>query len=178
MNNFGSLEAILERADAELKGKQRENILAFREKADLTKRLITIVDVPGTPELDSLEKAPALNPKAKGLYEELGFKVERFFAQPVTMASDHADYRIISSCAELQKYCEHLTERGRFAVDTETTGLDPLTAELVGISIACGDGSGKGTGRSAAYIPLQASDQERCLAWDDVRPIIGPLLEE
>jgi DNA polymerase I len=57
------------------------------------------------------------------------------------------NYETISTLERLDEWIAEAFERGRFAVDTETTSLDPMQAELVGVSLASEPGR-------AAYIPL------------------------
>jgi DNA polymerase-1 len=68
-------------------------------------------------------------------------------APPVQLAFDHGAYEKIDTLAALQAWIDRIHEVGHVAVDTETTSLDEMRAELVGISL-CVD-----AGR-AAYIPL------------------------
>ncbi len=142
----GTLEAILA---ATHKGKLAENLAAFVPKAELTRRLITLVDVPAVPSLDALAMDRA-SPADSAPFERLGFQVVRFTpkAEPKA-ASDGAVYETLTADS-FPAYCERLARAGRFAVDTETTGLDPLTARLVGVSFACGEHGGTG----AAWLPL------------------------
>ncbi len=61
---------------------------------------------------------------------------------------DRAAYRLVDDEAELARWVARARDLGRVAVDTETTGLDPLSARLVGVSLALGPGD-------ACYIPLR-----------------------
>jgi DNA polymerase-1 len=60
---------------------------------------------------------------------------------------DHADYETIRDPAALTRWIEAIYAMGYAAVDTETTGLDNQTADLVGISLSTAPGNG-------AYIPV------------------------
>jgi DNA polymerase I len=60
---------------------------------------------------------------------------------------DRSGYATISSLAELDAYITEAFEEGRVAIDTETSSLDPMQAELVGISLCSAPGR-------ACYIPL------------------------
>ncbi|MGB0507747.1 MAG: DNA polymerase, partial [Pikeienuella sp.] len=65
----------------------------------------------------------------------------------VTGAIDHSTYETIRDAAALQVWIDEVYERGEVAVDTETTSLDEMVAELVGVSLATKPGR-------AGYIPL------------------------
>ncbi|MEK7413196.1 MAG: DNA polymerase I [Planctomycetota bacterium] len=164
----GSLHAILQ---ATHKGKLAESIAAFAPKAELTRTLITLVDVPDMPPLDSLqinrEQAPDPTP-----FERLGFQVARF-ARPTQakLASDGCAYLTLDTHS-FPAYFERLVRGGRFAVDTETTGLDPLTARLVGVSFAHGEDGGRG----AAWLPLLGPGGE-IVPWQQVFAPLKQLLE-
>ncbi len=171
INEFGSLEALLDRT-AEIKQPKRR--ASLEENADLiriSKRLVSLDDqVALDVTLDDLE---CRKPDAEGLLKfltEMEFRglarrvSERLkVAAPVIeapapddkpqaqeevrLAFDHAGYEAIRDMAALQRWIDRITEIGHVAVDTETTSLDEMQAELVGISL-CVD-AGK-----AAYIPL------------------------
>jgi DNA polymerase-1 len=142
----GTLEAVLA---ATHKGKLAENLAAFVPKAELTRKLITLVDVPGVPALASLAVDRASTTDAAP-FERLGFQITRFTPKAeAKVASEGAVYETLTA-ETFPAYCQRLARAGRFAVDTETTGLDPLSARLVGISFACGEHGGSG----AAWLPL------------------------
>lgn len=60
---------------------------------------------------------------------------------------DHTAYETVMSVEALQKWVNRIYDAGVVAVDTETNSLDPMQAELVGISLATDEGV-------ACYIPL------------------------
>jgi DNA polymerase-1 len=60
---------------------------------------------------------------------------------------DRSRYQTLRTAAELDAWIARSREAGRVAVDTETTGLDPMQAELVGFSLALGP-------NEACYVPL------------------------
>ncbi len=165
----GTLERILA---ATHKGKLAENIAAFIPKAELTRRLITLVDVPDVPPLTSLAvDRDSLSDPAP--FERLGFQVTRFTpkAEPKPASADTV-YEILTADT-FPAYCERLARAGRIAIDTETTGLDPLTARLVGISFACGEHGGRG----AAWLPLLGPSGV-VVPWSDIVAPLARLLAD
>ena len=64
---------------------------------------------------------------------------------------DHSKYEIIRDAEHLKRWIDQIYFTGIVATDTETTGLDNQTAELVGISFSTEPGNG-------AYLPLGHSD--------------------
>ena len=177
---YGDLATVLANVE-KLKGKQQENVRAFIPLAEHTKRLITLIDVPQLPALDTLaiDRQRGIDPE---VYTSFGFSVAKFAKQaPVAVApgataivpvTTPTAYRLLS-LADLPIYLAELRAAGRFAIDTETTGLDPHTAELVGISFAYG----QPTPTAAAYLPLKAPDHA-CPAWSEVAPLLAPLLAD
>ena len=68
-------------------------------------------------------------------------------AEALTQKLDRGRYVTITTLEELDRWIAAAHEAGALAIDTETSSLDPMTAELVGISLSTGPGR-------AAYIPL------------------------
>ena len=183
----GSLDAVLAAVDT-LKGKLAENVRDFIPRAQSVRDLIRLVEVPNLPPLDAfaIDRTTPIDPAP---YVACGFALARFGltaqgtaamntaapplvpAVPATAARPEP-YRTLT-LDELPALVEGLRAAGRFALDTETTGLDPHSAELVGISVACGDDEGRG----AVYIPL-AGTEAPTIAWADAKPILAPLLED
>ena len=68
-------------------------------------------------------------------------------AQATATPVDRSRYETVTTLARLQEWVARATQIGIVAVDTETTGLDPMQAELVGFSLATGP-------NEACYVPL------------------------
>ncbi|MBI69845.1 MAG: DNA polymerase I [Phycisphaerae bacterium] len=80
-----------------------------------------------------------------------------------------AGYQLIDTKAKLKALLKHLKDADIVAVDTETTGLNPMAAELCGVSISKGEGEG-------AYIPTKCP--EKHLDQDEVIEALRPILED
>ncbi|MBN1486630.1 MAG: DNA polymerase I [Anaerolineae bacterium] len=81
------------------------------------------------------------------------------------------DYHLVVDAVTLEKLVAGLSESPVFTLDTETTGTDPMVAELVGISLT--DKAGM-----AWYIPVQSLPDEPVLALETVARHLGPLLAD
>ena len=81
------------------------------------------------------------------------------------------DYRLVGSLEELDSIVEKIGTAGRFAVDTETTALDPMQAELVGVSLAW-------ELDKAYYIPVAHKQKERNLPKAEVLGRLKKILGE
>jgi DNA polymerase I len=163
----GDLTTIL---GATHKGKLAENLAAFVPKAELTRRLITLVDVPDVPPLESLA-VDRSSPADPAPFERLGFQAARFLPKAEPKAASAGAESIRLDADSFPAFCERLARAGRFAVDTETTGLDPLSAKLVGVSFAWGEGDG----RTAAWLPLLGPGGE-IVPWSRVAEPLARLL--
>ena len=156
LNEFGSLESLIDRA-AEIKGKVGENLRNSLEQLPLSKALTTIkTDVEVPISLKDLKRDPADRDlllkefgrlEFKGWLAELeGDQIEGENAQP-PQAIDQKSYELITSIERLEEWVNRLSSVTFFAIDTETTSIDYMSAKLVGVSFAVGVGD-------AAYLPL------------------------
>ena len=156
LNEFGSLESLIDRA-TEIKGKVGENLRNSLEQLPLSKALTTIkTDVEVPISLKDLKRDPADRDlllkefgrlEFKGWLAELeGDQIEGENAQP-PQAIDEKSYELITSIERLEEWVNRLSSVTFFAIDTETTSIDYMSAKLVGVSFAVGVGD-------AAYLPL------------------------
>ena len=156
LNEFGSLESLIDRA-TEIKGKVGENLRNSLEQLPLSKALTTIkTDVEVPISLKDLKKDPADRDLLLKEFDRLEFKgwlaelegdqIEGENAQP-PQAIDEKSYELITSIERLEEWVNRLSSVTFFAIDTETTSIDYMSAKLVGVSFAVGVGD-------AAYLPL------------------------
>ncbi len=173
IDEFGDLENLLANLD-QVKGKRRENLETYADQARLSKRLVTLVD---TLELDADYADFALTEPDRealtALFKECEFhKLLQEFSSDTRASAAGADYRCVLNAADLDAMLAALKGAKRFAFDTETTGLDPLRAELVGLSFSVAPGA-------AWYVPLGhhylgVPDQlPKKKVLDAVRPLLG-----
>ncbi|MEE8189815.1 MAG: 5'-3' exonuclease H3TH domain-containing protein, partial [Kiloniellales bacterium] len=163
IEEYGDLDTVLERAEEIKQPKRRQNLIEFAEQARISRKLVTLKDdVPVEVPLDELRlRSP--DPKAlreflerykfrtiiARLRELLGEEGEAGAAPGAAAPPEPgaADYELVQDLAALQAWIVAATEQGSVAVDTETTSLDALSADLVGVSLALAPGR-------ACYIPL------------------------
>ena len=190
LNQYGSLDEIVAHA-AEIPGKVGESLREHLGRLDLSRRLATIscdVDLDQRP--DDLLRRPPDTAKLKDLYlrlelssllrqltasaEETGTAGNVAAASPLTPAPDRQrEYECIVDEAALGDWLARLRASELFAFDTETTSLDYMAAEIVGVSFCVEPGK-------AAYVPLAhdyagAPDQ---LSREAVLGKLKPLLED
>jgi len=158
LQQFGDLETLKARAD-EVKGKVGDNLRVSLGQLPLAHELATIrCDVSLAVGPEGLVPRPADRPVLRALYEHL--EARRLLATldeassgedaepaPPAASDTPAVYETLLTMADLARWLDRLKEAELIAIDTETTSLDTLRAELVGISFAVEAGS-------AAYLPL------------------------
>ncbi len=148
IDEYGDIETLLANLD-QLKGKRRENLETYADQARLSRQLVTLVD---DLDLEVNEKDFVLaEPDREALstiFRECEFhKLLQEFAGASDDPTAQADYRAVCDEAALAKLVKVLQDAERFAFDTETTSLNPMRAELVGLSFAVTPGQ-------AWYIPV------------------------
>ncbi len=161
IETYGDLETLLERAGEIKQPKRRENLLEYAEQARISKKLVTLKDdVPVEEGLDDFGMKEPDKETLRAFLERYEFRsvLTRLADQLESgeMATEAAEeppvdqtsYELVQSLEALQPWIEGAQEAGILAVDTETTGLDALQVDLVGVSLAL-------PGGRACYIPLQ-----------------------
>ncbi|MFH1891655.1 MAG: DNA polymerase I [Candidatus Zixiibacteriota bacterium] len=179
LEKHGSLEAVLAAAEQiEAKGLRRK-VTEGRESAILSKELVTIltdVDIPLG--FDDLEIKPWDNERVGELFKTLEFS--RFLdrlgdaaaSAPKQKSPDFKqDYRELSTLDDLEKLLACARKKGELTFDTETTGLDPLTADLVGLSFCVDEGE-------AFYLPVAHEGYVGNLPLDKVIALLDPVLSD
>jgi len=152
LQRYGGLEGVLGNAES-LEGKIKELIKGGRLEAEESKSLVVLKDDVklGISWKDCVVKAPLDNEVAeflrkcefKSLLDEIlpgGDKGERLLEYEV-------EVKTVLLASELEEIVKTARETRSISIDTETTGLNPLEAALVGISIAFDE-------KKAFYIPV------------------------
>lgn len=182
LEQYGSLDEIMAHAD-QFKGKIGENLRASLGQLPLSKDLVTIRrDVPLDTESEGLSRAEPDRESLRALYAELEFSSwlkqldtpqETGEDTPTSAAPEDTDYEIVLDAKALERWIKQLQKAELFAFDTETTDLDYMRADIVGVSFAVEAGK-------AAYVPVAhrypgAPDQ---LQRETVLERLRPLLED
>jgi DNA polymerase-1 len=146
IQEYGDLDSLLERA-AEVKGKIGEKLREFADQARLSRRLATIDRrVPIEYAFADFALTPPDNGRLNELFKEYGFTtLIKDLSSTATLSSQ--EYRTITDGDAFRELLGRLREAEAFAVDLETTSLNTLEAEIVGISLSLSD-------HEACYIPV------------------------
>jgi DNA polymerase I len=163
---FGDLDAILANADRISGKRAREAVQQHADLARLSRDLVTIRrDVPLSLELDRLRVRPPDVARLTDLFTELEFrslipKLSSLDLAPAgnvapatqparvvpgapslaTLTPARAEPSIVDDPAQLPAAVAEWRRAPLLALDTETTSLDPMRAELVGLSLAVASG--------------------------------------
>jgi DNA polymerase-1 len=135
---------------------QAPTLLGFLRKMEfntLTKRIAEALDAP-VPAIERTapQQPPAGVKQAKadaggGNGANTPAAAVAFYAREATAPIDRTKYEPVTKLERLQEWVATAQGMGRVAIDTETTNIDPMVAELVGFSLAVGPGV-------ACYVPL------------------------
>jgi DNA polymerase-1 len=168
INEFGNLESLLDRATEIKQPKRRQTLIDHRAQIELSKRLVQLdCDMTLPFGLDDLEIRDPEPEKLLAFLAEMEFRTvtkriaDRLGAEapiietapvanvatPDEVPFDADGYECVRTLDALQVWIDRIMERGYVAVDTETTSLNEMRADLVGISLCV-------TAGQACYIPL------------------------
>ena len=162
VNQFGSLDEVLNHAGEIKQNKRRETLLANIENAKISLQLVKLKD-----DVNVLHELKDYTCKAPDLDKVLAFadkyelksirpRVEKWVIEQTERCGGQAvrkptevvkKYELVQDEASLKRWCDMAKAAGRFALDTETTGLDPFHDKIVGFSLAVAPGV-------ACYVPL------------------------
>ena len=162
ISEFGNVETLIEKCNTINKDRIRKLISDNVDNIILSKRLVTLhKTIEIETKLEDLELT-TLNLEKLLVFTkmmELNTLSKRISSQlqesnsSKTSKDDQRElkptkrYEIIQTENALNRWCEEILEKKFFAIDTETTSLDTLNAELVGISMCIDLGK-------ACYIPI------------------------
>jgi len=179
LEQFGDVDTVLAEAETITAKGVRAKVMDHQEAARLSKTLVTIdaaVPVVITPE-ELRRQEPDLE-ACRRLFTELEFftLLKQLLGEQTEIATEESHipnrYSRVSSTAELKQLTERLSSLKEIAFDTETDALDPLRANLVGISL-CGKAG------ESFYIPIGHTEApELNLPASEVRTLLAPLLND
>ena len=173
IQTYGTLENLLTHAHEIKQPKRREALLTHAENARLSKELVKLKDdVPDTEPLEMFSVKPFHPEKAFAFLKEQNFNalLHRLEKESPSAPQGGVDYELIQDSSALKKWIEHIHTLGFVAFDTETTSLDGMEAQLVGVSLAT-------EASKACYIPLGHQGEVRDLLNPGTTPKQIPLNE-
>ena len=189
INKYGTLEKLLKSAHEIKQNKRRETLLENKDKALISKKLVTLDHKsPIKRELSEFELKSIDKDKLYKFLREMEFNrllssaISAYGESVLSSSSpeiksiekqspiNNKNYHLISNPDEIDEWVKEAEELGEVAVDTETNSLDPHQAELVGISLSPKIGK-------ACYIPI-GHKSSKCIKKDIVIKKLKKLLED
>ena len=189
INKYGTLEKLLNRAHEIKQNKRRETIIENKDKAIISKKLVTLKkDVPVKEKIEEFRFKQIDKDKLYKYLRDMEFNrllssVISIYGEPSlsnkkmdsTQKKEHTsinkkNYYLIKNEKEIDKYIQEAEESGELAIDTETNSLDAHQADLIGISLSTKIGK-------ACYIPIGHKSDD-CLKKEAVIKKLKPLLED
>ncbi|KPU81908.1 DNA polymerase [SAR11 cluster bacterium PRT-SC02] len=165
IQKYGSLDNLYKNIDKIPQKKRKETLIKNKNNAYLSKKLVKLKDdVPVKENLENFELKEVNKDKLFNFLREMEFnrllsQVIGFYGNTKEISIEHKNslnqkndfnyksYEIISNEKQLDDWIENLDKSSVISVDTETSSLDPLEAELVGVSF-CFENN------KACYVPI------------------------
>ena len=189
INKYGTLEKLLEKAHEIKQNKRRETILENKDKAIVSKKLVTLKkDVPVKVKIEEFRFKEIDKDKLYKYLREMEFnrllsKVISTYGEPALTdknidfyqkekqtSINKENYYLIKNEKEIDKWIEEAEENGELAIDTETSSLDAHQADLIGVSLSTKIGK-------ACYIPI-GHNSGTCIKKEIVIKKLKTLLED
>lgn len=200
IRTYGDLDNLYAHVD-EIPGKRGENLRNSKDLAYLSRRLVTLdCHVPIEADYEALKLDPPDRDKLVALFGELGFarllmqfgfkpesnpapapapvEPQAVTPTPTAAAGEPAsartrphEYTLVDTPEAFERFADELKKQTLFAVDTETTSVDPMRADLVGLSF-CWEPY------RACYLPVRGPLGATCLDLATVRRTLGPILAD
>ena len=189
INQYGTLEKLLDNAHEIKQNKRRETLIENKDKAIISKKLVTLMkDAPAQRKIEEFQLKEIDKEKLYKFLREMEFNrllssVISAYGEPklVTTKTESSvkekqqniskkNYHLISKEEEIEEWINEAEEAGELVIDTETSSLDAHQADLVGISLSTKIGK-------ACYIPI-AHKFDGCLDKNIVIKKLKPLLED
>ena len=174
IQEYGDLDNLLANAEKIKQPKRRQTLIEKADQIRMSRELVTLkIDTPVAESIDDFEVRDPVPEDVLAFIASMEFRTlaTRMAAKlgvdaPVieevapsktpsgsvdtsalTAPVDHSKYEIVRDSAALQLWIDAAYARGWIAVDTETTGLNEMIVDLVGVCLSVEPGS-------ACYIPL------------------------
>ncbi|OCC16074.1 DNA polymerase I [Dissulfuribacter thermophilus] len=171
IQDFGSVEELLQRIDELPKGKLKDNLKLEQENIPVYKALVGLkTDVPIDLDLKKFERRPWDIDRLKELFEK--FEFQKFLNDLIPKKKiEYDDYELALDHSKLDEIKELIQRAKEVVIDTETDSENPIGARLIGISIAISP-------PKAYYIPIAHKEETRNLSLETVKSVLGPIFKD
>ncbi len=170
--DYQDIEGLVAHAD-EIKGKVGEYLREGLEQLHLSRQLATVkTDLELAQHADGLALGAMDTETLHALGEEFQIKrLQQLKAADRPAPVERPEYTVIQDRDTLDEWLKAIADAGIVSLDLETTSLDPLRAEVVGVAMAHAPGR-------AAYVPIAHQGVEGQLPLDDVLSALMPVLKK
>ena len=193
IQQFGSLDNLYKNI-AQIEGKKGQSLLEFKKQAYLSKDLVIInTRIPLEIDYEKITLKEFDKEKLVAIFNELGFarllaqlgletaqaakpapaapKAPAKLGAPDSVKTAAHDYQLVDVPEKFDSFLNQLQKQKLFAIDTETTSINPMRAELVGISFSWQP-------HHAFYLPIKAPLGQKHLDITAVRKKLAPILAD
>ncbi len=185
ISKYKNLEILLKKVNEIPQKKRKETLTQNKKLALISKKLVTLKDdVPVKEQINEFSIKEVKKDKLYKFLREMEFnrllsQAISFYGEPDNKLEnnlikknkiDIKKYETVITENQLENWINTLKNKNLISVDTETSSLNPIEADLVGVSFCYDEGK-------ACYIPLKNKDQ-KCLDSETVLKKIKPLLED
>ena len=188
INKYKDLDTLLDKASEIKQNKRRETLIANKDKALLSKKLVTLKDdvpIKNDPNeflIKEIDKDKLYTFLRDMEFNRLLSQAISFYGEPgekkfslenkstIGTKISTKQYKKIILEKDLDKLIKELNTKSIISVDTETSSLNPQEAELIGISVSYAP-------NKSFYIPV-GHKKNKCLSKDLVIKKMKPILED
>jgi DNA polymerase-1 len=172
IEQFGSIEELLKNLEKVKNPTLRASLSHYADQARLSRELAALdTQAPLAWDLEKLKPGMPDREKLHRIFKEMEFSklLKEFAAQPTP---EEKEYHLVTEKKDFQELIGNLGRAGAFALDLESTSLEPMKAEIVGFSFSFKP-------HQAFYIPVGHTyvGAPRQLAQKEVLRALRPLLE-
>jgi DNA polymerase-1 len=173
IEEFGSVEELLKNIDKVKNAKVRASLDRYAEQARLSRELATLdSNAPLDWTLENLKRGEPDRKKLQEIFKEMEFSK---LLKDFSLRPDHRedDYRLITGRGEMEALVRSLRKAGAFALDLESTSMEPMRAEIVGLSFSFQP-------HQAFYLPVGHTYEgaPEQLSREEVLRTLRPVLED
>ncbi len=177
---YKDIDSIFENAESVKNKRVSAGLINAREYYKTSLKLVTIdTNVPIDSNINNFIRRPANSKKLINLISQyelfsLQKQVDLLLIEKkekIVTKKVNKNYRLVKSIDELILLCKEIKNLPLIAIDTETTSIDPHSAELVGISISDKENTG-------FYIPVKGLESKQLLKIELVIEVLNPILAD
>jgi len=173
IQEFGSMQEVLDHVDRVSRKSVQEKLQQNREQALLSRELVTIhTNVPLDVEVHDLQAQPPDREALISLFQELEF--HRLLDEISTFFEDAPEeiekqYHTVDTADAFDTFVRDLQKQSVFSLDLETTALEPMSAEIVGLSFSWNPGE-------AFYLPVRVPGEDTGDLFEDPKAQLQKIL--